>query len=268
MQDELLKKVDDVKPLVSLVVILIFEGMKMPASMINTDEITGIIRDYCRQHASEANVVRYSRYFKSGYDAYGLSQPQMEAGAKEMLKLPGINLDLVLEAAPELMKSGKYEETGLMLLLVRGLHKHYTRETFHRIAGWYQIGIRNWAHADTLGMTILPVFLKKEIIFPDDFRDWLTAGFKFQRRCVPVSFIKLLKTHPEYPALFSFTECLMEDPDREVHQGMGWFLREAWKKNAPVTETFLLKWKNSAPRLIIQYATEKMTAEEKKRFKK
>jgi hypothetical protein len=34
------------------------------------------------------------------------------------------------------------------------------------------------------------------------------------------------------------------------------------------TEAFLLKWKNEAPRLIYQYATEKMTAEEKKRFKK
>ena len=40
------------------------------------------------------------------------------------------------------------------------------------------------------------------------------------------------------------------------------------ERDAPVTETFLLKWKNTAPRLIIQYATEKMTLEQKLRFKK
>lgn len=34
------------------------------------------------------------------------------------------------------------------------------------------------------------------------------------------------------------------------------------------TEAFLEKWKNEAPRLIIQYATEKMTQAEKVRFKR
>lgn len=49
---------------------------------------------------------------------------------------------------------------------------------------------------------------------------------------------------------------------------MDWFLREAWKIRKDQTEAFLLKWKNESPRLIYQYATEKMTAKEKKRFKK
>jgi 3-methyladenine DNA glycosylase AlkD len=241
---------------------------KAAPHMMNARQLIETIRAYCKQNASEANVIKYSHYFKSGYDAYGLSQPTMEAGAKDMLKLPGIDLDVVLEAAPELMKSGKYEETGLALLLVRSLSKHYTRDTFDTLAGWYEIGIRNWAHADTLGMFILPLFLKKDIVNMDDFRDWLKSEYKFKRRSVPVTLIKSLKTHKDYSALFRFLELLMEDPEREVHQGMGWFLREAWKKDAPVTETFLLNWKNTAPRLIIQYATERMTAEQKLKFKK
>jgi 3-methyladenine DNA glycosylase AlkD len=49
---------------------------------------------------------------------------------------------------------------------------------------------------------------------------------------------------------------------------MGWFLREAWKVNAAEVEAFLLKYKDSAPRLIIQYACEKMTPENKQRFKR
>jgi 3-methyladenine DNA glycosylase AlkD len=60
----------------------------------------------------------------------------------------------------------------------------------------------------------------------------------------------------------------MMDDERMVHQGLGWFLREAWKLKRKGTEAFLLKWKNDAARLIFQYATEKMTTEEKKRFKK
>ena len=60
----------------------------------------------------------------------------------------------------------------------------------------------------------------------------------------------------------------MNDKEREVHQGAGWFLREAWKIERNETEAFLYKWKETAPRLIIQYATEKMTKDEKMKFKK
>lgn len=65
-----------------------------------------------------------------------------------------------------------------------------------------------------------------------------------------------------------FVEKLMADPEREVHQGMGWFLREAWKISPAEVEAFLEKYKETAPRLIIQYACEKMTAENKLRFRR
>jgi hypothetical protein len=55
---------------------------------------------------------------------------------------------------------------------------------------------------------------------------------------------------------------------REVHQGLGWFLSEAWKIDPAPVEEFLLKYKNSAARLIFQYATEKMTPEGKVRFRR
>jgi hypothetical protein len=258
----------DPQAMVSFPDIPIFDFVKPAPHMMNARQLTSTIRAYCLQNANEANVIKYSYYFKGEYDAYGLSQPTMEAGAKDMLKLPGINLDVVLRAAPRSMRIGKYEEIGFILLLVRGLSREYTRKTFDTIAGWYGIGIFNWAHADTLGMGILPLFLKNKIVTMDDFKDWLGSPYKFMRRSVPVTMIKSLKTHKDYPAIFSFLEPLMQDPEREVHQGMGWFLREAWKKDAPATETFLLKWKNTAPRLIIQYATEKMTAEQKLKFKK
>ena len=60
----------------------------------------------------------------------------------------------------------------------------------------------------------------------------------------------------------------MVDQEREVHQGVGWFLREAWKIQHEEVEVFLLEWKERAPRLIFQYACEKMSTEEKQRFKR
>jgi len=72
----------------------------------------------------------------------------------------------------------------------------------------------------------------------NDFKPWLTSEYKFQRRCVPVSLIKSLKTTDDYNSIFEFLKPLMLDTVREVHQGMGWFLREAWKKNQKLLKRF------------------------------
>ena len=236
--------------------------------MTSTELITQI-RQYCIANSSEANVLKYSRYFKGGvFNAYGLANGMIETKVNELLQDKTIDLDLILEAAPELVKSEKYEEAGFALLLLNGRKKQYTRKVFEAIEGWFSIGIRNWAHADMLGMWLLPDLVLQGVAGLDDFRPWLASEYKFQRRCVPVTLIKSLKTESDFNRLFHFIEPLMKDPEREVHQGCGWFLREAWKKNREVTEAFLLKHKNTAPRLIIQYATEKMTKEEKSRYKR
>jgi 3-methyladenine DNA glycosylase AlkD len=77
-----------------------------------------------------------------------------------------------------------------------------------------------------------------------------------------------MKAASDFRPFYNFIDPMMMDPEREVHQGLGWFLREAWKKQAEPTELFLMKWKNSAPRLIFQYAIEKMTPDQKQEFRK
>ena len=226
------------------------------------------IRQFCRDNANAENVIKAKRYFKEAPDCYGLTSPQLKEKVKELLSDKSLTLETVLKAAPDFLKSGMYEEIAIMLLLVNGFEKKYTKELFNEIDQFFGYSIYNWAHADMLGMYILPKFLKNKIIIEDDFNSWLKSPYKFQRRCVPVTLIKVLKQRENYQYLFDFLEPLMSDPEREVHQGMGWFLRECWKLKPRETEDFLLKWKDKAPRLIINYATEKMTSDEKVRFKR
>jgi 3-methyladenine DNA glycosylase AlkD len=235
---------------------------------MTTNEIIQEIRSYCIANADAERLKTSQRFFKEEFVGYGLTAPQVYSKVKEMLKRVDFDLPTVLEAAPILMKGGMYEEISISLLLLDGLWKQFTQETFQAIDSWFSFSIHNWAHADTLGMFILPKFLDKKIVEMNDFSPWLDSPFKFQRRCVPVTLIKhMKKTRQVMPSIF-FVEKLMLDPEREVHQGMGWFLREAWKISPDEVEPFLLKYKDFAPRLIIQYACEKMTAENKLRFKR
>ena len=213
-------------------------------------------------------VDKYKRYFKDGYDAWGLANGLATAKAKEMLTQPGITLELVFEAAPGLIKSGKYEETFFVFLLAQGFKKEWTRFTLREMENWFIIGFTNWAHTDYFCGEIMSFFFKKKIIVMNDLESWRIAENKFQRRAAVVSLIKPMKLDTDFQPYFTFIAPMMHDPEREVHQGLGWFLRECWKKQPEITEKFLLKYKDTAPRLIFQYATEKMDAEGKQRFRK
>ena len=231
-------------------------------------ELCDEIRRYCRANADEAIVKKYSRYFKEGYDAYGLSQKLFDEKVVSILSDKKINMKLVLNAGKLLVKSGKYEETSFAIILLKNFSKQFTKETFTAIGKWFETGIINWAHTDIICGELISQLFERKIISLKNLSGWRQAENKYQRRAVPVSMLTLLKSSKNYVPLFAFIEPLMMDDERMVHQGLGWFLREAWKRDKKVTEKFLLKWKDQAPRKIYQYATEKMTPEQKKRFKK
>jgi 3-methyladenine DNA glycosylase AlkD len=235
---------------------------------MTNEELAHEIKSYCLANADPINVTRYSRYFKGGYNGYGLTTQQILDKSKELLSNKDVDLHLVFETMPLLFESGKYEEASLGFLVINGLHKQFAKETLNNMSRFFSMGINNWAHADVLSMGIFPKLMELQLATIDDFQNWVQSPYKFQRRCVPVTFIKLLKRKESFMELFTFLEPLMMDSEREVHQGMGWFLREAWKIKSKETEAFLMKWKNSAPRLIFQYACEKMTPAQKLLFKR
>jgi len=224
---------------------------------------------FCKANADEALVKKYSRYFKEGgYDAYGVTYQLLQEKVSSILAEPGIDLAFVLETSRLLIPGIKYEEPSFALMMVKAFKKQYTATTFNEISHWFSIGIRNWAHTDALCSEILSVFLLKKIVDYKVLADWRISSNKFQRRAVPVALIKLIKEKDDHREFIQFIEPLMMDPAREVHQGVGWFLRECWKIRPLPVEEFLLKYKDTAPRLIFQYATEKMTPAGKERFRK
>ena len=231
-------------------------------------ELCEDIRKFCRANADEAVIRKYSKYFKEGYDPYGVSREKYEEKVESLLKDKRITMKLVLSASRELVKSGKYEETSFAIRLLSAFSKEFTAATFKEIEKCFEIGITNWAHTDVICGLLIPPFFEKDIVSLETLSNWRTATNKYQRRAVPVAMLPLLKSTKDYATLFAFVEPLMMDSERVVHQGLGWFLREAWKIKKKPTEDYLLKWKHDAARVIFQYATEKMTPEQKKRFKK
>jgi 3-methyladenine DNA glycosylase AlkD len=228
------------------------------------------IRKFCKNNADEKIVKKYARYFVEGYDAYGVDGKLSEEQRKiwfEKYK-EDLGFEGFLKLGDLLVKDGKYEEVFFAIWLAIKFQKEFIPKTLDRFYKWVDIGVKNWAHSDVLSGEILSPFLVNNIVSCDTFSIWRKSVNKWHRRAVPVTMIKYLKNEPPIKNLLDFIDPLMMDEEKVVRQGLGWFLREAWKKNPAPVEKFLLKWKDKCGRLIIQYATEKMKPQEKEKFRK
>ena len=226
------------------------------------------IQNYCIANASDAIIKKHSRYFKEGYNAYGLTQELLQSKVNEIINSNEIDFKTIIDTSLLLIPSEKYEGTSFAILLFKEFKKQFTLEVFDNIEKWFHLGINNWALTDVICSDIIAIFREKKIITYKRMEEWRTSTNKFQRRAVPVALIKMLKYENDYQPFFDFIEPMMMDEEREVHQGLGWFLREAWKKNPEQTEMFMMQWKDTSPRLIFQYATERMKPEQKQHFKR
>lgn len=231
-------------------------------------ELFNDIRSFCIANADEAIVLKYARYFKEGYDAYGLTRELIEGKVKEILKDETVNLHLVYKTGRLLLKTGKLEETSFAIRLLLGFSKEFDKTIIPELENWFEIGISNWAHTDAICGYIFRELFKKNKIIYKDLSSWRYSPYKYQRRAVPVAMIEILRAKDDFSGLLKFLDPMMLDNERVVHQGLGWFLREAWKKYPEPVEEFLMKWKDSAARLIFQYATEKMSKEYRVKFRR
>ncbi len=230
------------------------------------------IRAYCRAHADPKAAGKYARYFKEGYDSWGLldkNHPVFNQQQDEWLeRYRKMGLRGFLRLGGELFRSGKYEEGALAIRFVKTFRDKFDAKSAAQLAKWFKAGIGNWAHTDVLCCEVIGPLLAEGRIQADVLAPWRASRYKYQRRAAVVALLNLLKKDAPVQPWLEFVRPMMLDPERVVHQGLGWFLREAWKKQSKPVEAFLMEWKDSAPRLIFQYATEKMTPAARARFRR
>lgn len=228
------------------------------------------IRRFCEKNANHEIVKKYSRYFREGYDAYGLDQKTSESQRDKWLEQwkNEFTLDDYINLGDRLTATGKYEESSFAIAFIYSNKERYTAETFDRLGNWLESNIINWAHTDILSGKVLSHFITDKIVGIESLKEWTKSSSKWKRRSVPVTLIDVLQTDIPLDRLFKTIEPLMEDEDKFVQKGLGWFLRETWKVYPKETEAFLLMWKDTCGRIIIQYATEKMDKDYRTRFRR
>lgn len=228
------------------------------------------IRDFCEANTNPDNIKKYARYFKEGFDAYGIPQEVFEAQRDKWIAEWNneMTIEDYLDLGDLLMKNGKYEEKSFAIVLVKSKKEAYSLNVFDRIGTWFAYGIDNWATTDVLCMLVLSDMVRGKIVPVEKLMEWNKSESEWQRRCTPVTLNELVRDGITPVIVISAVESLMVDKSEYVQKGIGTLMRSLWKKFPEEVEQFLLNWKDTCGRLIIQYATEKMDKEYRKKFRK
>jgi 3-methyladenine DNA glycosylase AlkD len=238
--------------------------------MSKIQKIEQDIRQFLKENADEAIVKKYSRYFKEGYDPYGVAFEKLSLKEDEWFSTcqKEMSNKELLTLCDHLMSSGKYEEASIAIMFMVKIRSQYNKSLFNTVGKWFEKYIINWAHSDVASHAILYPFLIDNVIAFKDLLAWADSPYRWKRRAAAVTLIKDFSKSGSVPQAMQVARKLILDPEKVVQQGAGWLLREAWKKSPEKVEDFLLKWKDQAPRLIIQYATEKIDKEKRKKFRR
>jgi len=240
--------------------------------LIMIEKLEKDIRAFLKSNADKKVVHKYAKYFKEGYDPYGVAFEKLGPKIDEWFGVCREKLDRkqVLSLCQHLLSTGKFEEISIALGFVERLRDKYSKSLFNTVGKWFERYIVNWAHCDGACGNIVYPFLADKVIDFKDLLAWTQSPSRWKRRAAAVTMVQdFYKGGTANVArAIQVARKLILDPEKVVQQGTGWLLREAWKKSPKKVEDFLLKWKDQAPRLIIQYATEKIDKENRKRFRR
>jgi len=230
------------------------------------------IRNFCETNSDPEIIKKYQKYFKEGYDGYGIDDKVFKKQIEVWLKQwkDEMTIESYLSLGDELMKNGRFEEKHIAISFLKSGRQDFSKDTFNRVGNWFDCGINDWATTDVLCMLVLSSLLFDQIIGFNDLKTWIDSASEWKRRAVPVALVELDKLRKDLNPIetLELVEPLMLDDSEYVQKGLGTLLRGMWKKHPSDIEGFLMKWKDQCGRLIIQYSTEKMDKEYRKKFRK
>ncbi|MCX6820815.1 MAG: DNA alkylation repair protein [Candidatus Aenigmarchaeota archaeon] len=180
------------------------------------------------------------------------------------LKREGWTYDQVLALAERLMRNGVYEETAVGLGLVAKRAADFRRSDFATFERWLNSYITNWAHTDTIGPHIVGEMLGMHPELASRVFKWTKSKNRWARRAAAVSYVIHGKRGRFHPQIFRTAEAMYADDDEMVQKGVGWMLKTTSQSDERAVVAFLQKHKRRMPRLVLRYASEKLTPANRK----
>lgn len=209
------------------------------------------------------------RFFKTKRGEYGYGDVFLGLTVPQQRKIAKNYHSLSLTDIVKLLKSKIHEErfTALVLLVSaysKGDEK--TKEVVFRQYLKHTAWINNWDLVDTSTPQIVGDYCLRH-----DAADILyrLAGSNslWERRIAVLGTFAFIRVNKFSPTI-RISNMLLDDGHDLIHKAVGWMLREAHKRQAGPVHDFLESHAHRMPRVMLRYAIEKLSPEERRRYLK
>lgn len=224
------------------------------------------IRSALRDGGSAEHATGVQWFFKNEIKSHGWYTAALRKAMRRLRReiLKQHNLQFLTAIADELFSGSVLEEKIAAVFLLEGLTAHCGDPEFCLFEAWLD-RISSWADHDALVHDLIaPMIVAKPSRKKNVFR-WAKSPKRWQRRAACVALIRGTRLRMFFPEIVRLSNSLLTDDDDMVQKGLGWLLRETAKFDAKRTVPYLLKIRQSAPRLVLRTACETLPAAQKKK---
>ncbi|HEY3738655.1 MAG TPA: DNA alkylation repair protein [Bryobacteraceae bacterium] len=206
-----------------------------------------------------------ARFFKEPIKTRGVRSPQLIALSadlyREIKPWPVAERDTFVTG---LWKDPHIESGNLACYLYRRFSKTFREREFHLFELWLERYATNWGHCDGLSVYLLAPSIAHVPELAQELVAWTKSKNQWKRRGAAVALVKEAHHGRHTNLIFKIASSLANDPEDLVQKGAGWLLKEAYPPRPREVVQFITKHKKHWPRLVLRYAAEKMSPQDKR----
>lgn len=228
--------------------------------------LSGIRKDL-EKLASPKMKEGQERFFKEDVAFIGCKLSDVRIVAKRYSKLmadDGWTYDDFLKIAEELLRIQTFEERTVAFHMVERMNKHFRRSDFRIFERWLMKYVTNWAHTDHIAPHIIGEMVERWPELQTNVFKWTKSKNRWMRRAAAVTYVIHGRRGRFHEQIFKTADAMLGDSDDMVQKGVGWVLKEASNADEKAVVEFLLPRTARTSRLVLRYATEKVSSKNRK----
>jgi len=238
----------------------------MPQPKTTPTVVAAQIRRALKDGGSSDHAQGVQWFFKDKIKSHGWYTADLRRAAvrfrQEVKKDQG--LDFLVKTADHLFSGSVLEDKIAAVFLLEKLDAEFGEHEFKLFESWLD-RISSWSDHDALVHDLIaPMIAAKPARARAVFR-WAKSPKRWHRRAACVALIRGARAKMFFPEITKLSDSLLADEDDMVQKGLGWLLRETAKFDAERTVPYLMKIRESSPRLVLRTACEMLPVEVKKR---
>jgi 3-methyladenine DNA glycosylase AlkD len=167
-----------------------------------------------------------------------------------------------------LMSSNVQEEKFFGFLFVNRFKKHFNHTILELFEGILLKYCDTWAFCDSLCIRVIGPFLgkkKNQELAEQTIEKWSKSDNLWVRRASMVILLKTIMIKKGFNSdyVFELVEKMLKYSEDYIRKGIGWLLKTCSKYDSETIFKYLMSNKERFPRLILRYASEKLSKEKR-----